>query len=509
MKKIITTLLFFCFQYISAQSDSEGSIFTYISDEAFSTSRLKSTKTGMIVSNDEKLKNTFIKHGVKKIERAVPSASDKSKFSKLYIIECSGDEQLFANELNVNNSKYFNKALPSSRFRPTHEPNDYLFQGTSDWALDMMKMKDAWEITTGDPSIRIAIIDNGFDVDHQDLQGQIVYQNGYVGTQDTAWNGVITTSTHGTAVACRAGAATNNGVGLCGTGYNCKLMLYKGLSIAHVLDAAIRGARVINCSFAGFDSNSLEQEMIDSAFQLGAIIVAGAANGRCWECDCGDPRRLANCSQITCNGGTRGLGQCRVFPASYNHVISVSSVSTTDHHETILGDSLSTHNHNDSVDICAPGYNVMTARPNNQYWTSSGTSFAAPMVAGICGLILSVNPCLTNVEVEDIIKQTAVDIYNLPDNQKYNGRLGAGRIDAYAAVQDAVKRSTLAIKDITINSNNSYNAQFSIDVSNVKVQNSSAIVLNARGYINIDNLELSNTSTIEFNANQKITVPCQ
>jgi subtilisin family serine protease len=75
----------------------------------------------------------------------------------------------------------------------------------------------------------------------------------------------------------------------------------------------------------------------------------------------------------------------------------------------------------------------------NTIFRNSGTSFAAPIVTGLAGLIYSVNPCLTANQVENIIKNTTDNIYNIPLNQPYIGKLGTGRINAEKALLEAVK----------------------------------------------------------------------
>mgnify|MGYP001627348330 CR=1 FL=1 len=81
------------------------------------------------------------------------------------------------------------------------------------------------------------------------------------------------------------------------------------------------------------------------------------------------------------------------------------------------------HNHNDKVDIVAPGYTV-TSLADNQVIICEGaygTSFASPLVAGTCGLMLSTKPCLTPYQMEWILKNTAHNIYNIPENVQYFG----------------------------------------------------------------------------------------
>jgi hypothetical protein len=98
------------------------------------------------------------------------------------------------------------------------------------------------------------------------------------------------------------------------------------------------------------------------------------------------------------------------------------------------------------VDICAPGYDVAISAATGWYLTNSGTSFAAPFVSGTVALMVAANPCLTNDQIETILKETAVNIDNL--NPAYAGKLGAGRLNSAEAVSRA---SNLGHLEITSN----------------------------------------------------------
>jgi hypothetical protein len=87
------------------------------------------------------------------------------------------------------------------------------------------------------------------------------------------------------------------------------------------------------------------------------------------------------------------------------------------------------------VDICAPGNVVPIIRFANNYTYGWGTSFASPIVAGVCALILSYNPNLTPDDVEAIIKCSSRDLMELQDNLQFAGKLGAGRVDAGKALE--------------------------------------------------------------------------
>lgn len=284
------------------------------------------------------------------------------------------------------------------------DPNDYN-TNMYDYALNLINAPMAWNITTGDSTIAIGISDTNFDLTHEELINKSLYVSPNI--YGTDYN-------HGTAVAAIAAGNTNNVIGNSSIGYNTHIKFF-GMGYSELLNATYNGCRVINASWAsGCTYNQYGQAVIDEVYANGSIVVAAAGNGS------------------TC-GGANNL----VYPAAFDHVISVTSIGASDNHERIAGNSNSTHQHNPQVDICAPGYGVTVAWANNSYYTSTGTSFAAPYVSGTIALMLSVNPCLTFEAVEDILDSTAVDIYEL--NPSYVGLLGSGRLNAGEAVNLAMQ----------------------------------------------------------------------
>ena len=280
------------------------------------------------------------------------------------------------------------------------ETNDYNKVFSTDYALDLINAKGAWDVNKGNRKTKIGISDSNFDINHEELIDKFSYRQA---SNNTNYN-------HGTAVAITAAGNTNNGLGKSSIGYDCDLMLYP-MSYNSILQAAYAGVDVINVSWAsGCNYNIYQQEAINEALENGIIIIAAAGNG------------------TTC-GGASNL----VYPAAYEGVIAVSSIGADDKHEKIPGNPNSTHQHNESVDIVAPGYNVPLAFSNNTYGTSSGTSYATPLVTGTVGLMLSEEPNLSLCEVDYILKKTAVNIDSL--NPNYQGMLGEGRLDAAEALK--------------------------------------------------------------------------
>jgi hypothetical protein len=143
------------------------------------------------------------------------------------------------------------------------------------------------------------------------------------------------------------------------------------------------------------------------------------------------------------NGETCGGSSNYVYPASYNGVLSVTSVGPNDNHERQLGNPNSTHQHNNKIDLTAPGYDVPLAFKFNSYTTGNGSSFAAPLVSGTAALMVSLQPNLNNCEIEYLLKEGASPIDSL--NPNYAGMLGAGRLDAHASLQNTQSFSSTTI----------------------------------------------------------------
>ncbi len=311
---------------------------------------------------------------------------------------------------------------------PLYIPNDYqaLFE-TPLSQLDLIKIPLAWNITHGNPNFYGCIIEAYVEASHEDLTNQIAQ---YLGSSGTG--------VHGTAVAGALAAQTDNNKGMSSSGFNTKLIILGGNTTYNndILDMAdIPGVKVINYSRGACDYSSGADEFWRVVWEeKGVVVVCGAGNSK---------------QTVSCSGDPEQY----FYPASYDHTISVTSVghifplgtddpilgrsNWKDVHEKIIGDPNSTHQHNDKVDVSAPGYRISTTAVNNSYLLTDGTSLASPIVAGVVALMYSVNPNLTPDQVRDILKNTADDIYQIPENTPYIGKLGTGRVNAYRAVLEA------------------------------------------------------------------------
>lgn len=306
-------------------------------------------------------------------------------------------------------------AEPNHRFRIAATPNDADY-ATRQWSLPVIGAPQAWDIVTGTRPITIAIIDTGIDLNHPDLAGKLVVGTTFVQGTHTPQDD----HGHGTHVAGIAAASTDNAIGMAGVSWGARLMPVKVVDrygegtyaalINGVYYAAAHGAQVLNISLSAEAPSQALQDAIDYAHALGTLIVASAGN-----CALGG----SGCTQIN----------PVMYPAANRNVISVAASDESDRRA-----SFSTRN--SFVDVAAPGVGIYSTHWQSgvsTYFWMSGTSQAAPHVAGLAALIWSARPGLTNADVETILKNTARDV----NGATLPGRdvdLGWGRIDAARAV---------------------------------------------------------------------------
>jgi hypothetical protein len=382
-----------------------GRIWVRVSNSEFRDVLLSNSHDQITFQNWFVLKDNF---QISSTRHALPS-SKNSELREVIELNCNCDEQDLLQAI-VQSGLPFIKPEIGPHYQTLSLPNDYNTQFANDYALDLIKAQEAWEITQGDTSITIAVTDANYHLGHEELTGKFDYVSDNFNSDYS----------HGTAVAITAAGNTNNAVGKSSIGYRSRLQL-RVMDYNELLNATYSGAEVINLSWAsGCDYADYPQQVINEVYSNGSVLVASAGNG----------------------GTCAGAGN-PVYPASFEHVISVSSVGPYDNHERYVGNPASTHQHNSFVDLTAPGYDVALSTSPGVYITANGTSFAAPLVSGVCALMLSVNPCLTPAQIEFILKSTAVNTD--AQNPAYLGLLGAGRINAQAAVEMARTFNTFSM----------------------------------------------------------------
>ena len=367
---------------------------------------------GSLTSNNEAFNAAIYTVGITKVTQALP-ASRQLKLQQVYEIECACTEEALTNTLKSIPVVTGIEAAP--KYQVLYTPNDYNLGLANNYALDLINAQGAWDITHGNASFIIGISDQNVNPLHEELTGKIVSYD----PTNTA------TPTHGNAVCAIAAGNTNNNTGLSSIGFNSSIAFYE-MNYNNLLTATYSGIRVLNLSWtSGCFYNQYEQDVMTEVYNNGTFIIAAAGNGN----TCNSPDAL-------------------VYPAAYAHVFAVTSIGELDNHEQVNGDPLSTHQHNQMVDLSAPGYNVAIAPMDGWYLNSSGTSYAAPYVTGTVALMLAVNPCLGNVDLEMILKNTSSNIDAL--NPLYAGKIGSGRLNAAAAVLFAQSYNHEAIFNLTI-----------------------------------------------------------
>ena len=355
---------------------------------------------GKLISTNPEIQTLITAYNITGVEQAVPS-SRRQALRNIYEIECNCDAIELSKTIEQKISSLTHPE-PAPKYELLSDPDDYSLAIPNDYALDLINAKGAWQYSTGDSTTVIGISDGNFYTNHEELVNKYDHVD-FLNTSTYYYQ-------HGTAVAVTAAGNTNNSIGKSSIGYNCRLDL-RGMSYDKVLQLSYAGRKVVNLSWTSGCSNSAyTQSIVDEVYDNGTILVVAAGNGS------------------TC-GGASNL----VYPAACNHTIAVSSVGPTDNHEGVIGDPASAHQHNSSVDICAPGYLVGLTVGPGWYMNGNGTSFAAPYVSGTIGLMLSLKPCLTYDDVLSILVNSAKNID--AQNPNYLGMLGAGRLDAKFALQ--------------------------------------------------------------------------
>ncbi|GAB4114355.1 MAG: S8 family peptidase [Roseiflexaceae bacterium] len=275
------------------------------------------------------------------------------------------------------------------------------------WALRNIQAFEAWDITTGG-QITIAILDTGVSDSHPDLRGRVLDGYDFFNRDPNADDD----EGHGTYTAGVAAAEGNNGEGIAGVCWSCRILPVKVLgSFGQGDDATIaegirwavdQGARIISMSLGGDEDTQVLREAVQYATQRGALLIAASGNGQ-------------------------ADGNKPAYPAAYPEVLAVSA---TDGSDTITGFST----YGDFVDISAPGVGVWSTGwvdGRDTYVAANGTSAACPYVAGAAALIWTLRPDLNADQVRQVLQRSADDRGKAGVDPEH----GAGRLNLFRAVQ--------------------------------------------------------------------------
>jgi thermitase len=322
---------------------------------------------------------------------------------------------------NNPNVEFAEPNFPAEQLDTPNDPLYYLddFHYGGQWNLFKIQASEAWNISQGDPSVVVAVLDNGVMANHVDLLGKVT-DTGYNVAENNNNTNSISYFTHGTSVAGIIGAVTNNGLFVASLGRNVRIQPIKvtdseGFSTYSILANGIiyatdHEAKVINISMGNTTSSRTLDSAVNYAWKNNKIVVGSAGN-------------TGTCCQV-------------YYPGASTNAIAVGASSPEDTRE-----DYSTYG--SAIDLVAPGtVRVLDSSDGitSLYAGGTGTSFSSPHVSALAALIYSVNPNLTNQQVVDIMTSTAVDL-GTPGK---DNETGYGRINAFAALTKAVNTTSVS-----------------------------------------------------------------
>lgn len=418
--------------------------------------------------NDTKLKNILQKYKIFEFKKTFKKAKKENLKKTFFVIT---DTEFILEDLLQRASHLFDSGeLIASEDKKIFEPNDYGLtstigankgpQANLDY-FDFLKMPKAWYYTTGSKEMIIGISDAAVDTTNAEFKGKTkVFRESPLA------------SSHGNGISGVAAAQGDNSFGIPGVCYDCSIYAtdyghFKNFD--QLLELSRAGVKVINCSWVSSRYYQTAQDAINEMYQNGTILVAAAGN----------------------TDWSKAKGDKLYYPASYDHVISVTSVSYK--HENVednillsetgnyYGENIRGHlsrtlgfknkedlkgayNYavgmttlNPKVDLVAPSSGQLRTSSliiNNKIeyiWEASSPT--APLVTGTIGLMYSLYPCLPTDEVESILKLTAWNIDAIGDNIKYKGNYGAGALQTGDAVE-MVYQMVADTETVTIDNQN-------------------------------------------------------
>ncbi|MCA6421731.1 MAG: S8 family peptidase [Flavobacterium sp.] len=381
-------------------------------------------------------------------------------------------------------SKYLNtEDLTGMQIQLVSYPNDYgttspvtnLGASMSLKSFDYVNAPKAWDFFSNyKGNVTIGISDGKVDSSDDDFNGKVTYLNTFPENNFYCPPG-LASMWHGTGVAAIAAAKGDNAHGIAGVCYDCKILNIPYTVDVHtpnypgLMQMAQMGVRVINMSWIqGYQINDptytsgffvTQQDAINQLHDMGVVLVAGAGN----ICQFPKPDSYpitAPDYSIYC------------YPASYNHVISVTVVQSknsnfTDEVVSYPFGNVSWYNEdlitptgtyengvytpyyegtttNTRVDICGPGYGPIYSsyllgciEPDGitPFLYGSATSIATPFVSGTVALMQSLNSCILPDEVEDVLQLSSKNLEANPYNAYWIGRMGSGKLETGDAVE--------------------------------------------------------------------------
>ncbi len=392
---------------------SLGSADTYSPDEVIV--RFKPEKVA-----DKENKGQVISNAHKAVSATVVDDYDKKGLSGMQVVKLKEGKNIEDAITEYSNNPDVLYAVPNYRINLFQSPDDPSF--TMQWALPLMKTPEAWDQATGSDSVIIAILDTGIDYNHPDLAaniwtnpmeiiGNTIDEDGNGFIDDVrGWNFVgenndpMDINGHGTACAGIAGATGNNGIGIAGV----------------MWDSRILPLKVIGDSGYGYESDAIDAILYADQIDADIISISWGSYG--------ESQALKDAIEdfpglVVCAAGNSAQDNdlYPVYPASYSSG-NIIAVTATDQNDEIA--SFANYGVG-SVDITAPGVGIYSIIPGSGYDIRSGTSMAAPYVAGVAGLVLSEHGNLEGAELVEILTQSSDPLASLEGSISSSGRINA------------------------------------------------------------------------------------
>lgn len=403
------------------------------------------TKTG--IASIDQLNEQHNVYAVEKVFKNLKTDEDVHGLSHFYKFTIPKNSDILSVAEAYKKNPNVRYTGPNYIMKACLTPNDPYYSSSGSWGQDfqdlyglhLINASGAWDISTGDQDVVVAVVDTGIDYNHEDIA-----ENMWINTDEIPDNDADDDSDgfvdniygadifyndsdpmdyygHGTHCAGTIGAVGNNSLGVVGVNWQTRIMAVKGLddsgngdvtSLAGALVwSADQGAKIISNSWASIDpfpSEPTIEAAVRYAYDKGCVLVFAAGNEN-------------DDVQYYC-------------PQNMKETITVAAVDHQDKKPEFS-------NWGEKVDVCAPGVEILSLRANDtdfyndeihivddEYYYASGTSMACPHVAGLAALLLSKNHSLTRDMIRTIIVYAVDEI-----NSTYY--IGRGRINASNAFQ--------------------------------------------------------------------------
>jgi subtilisin family serine protease len=369
--------------------------------------------------------------GVSRVALPIPSSADEVGLTSLRLAR---DPAVLSVEPDSTGSVQFT-------------PNDPLYLadpsfGLGQWGIRKAHVDQAWDVIRGSPAIVVAVIDTGIDANHPDLVGVALPGTTFVTSPDPQCdaNSTIDDNGHGTHVAGLIAANGNNGQGIAGVAFGVRILPIKALDCqgsgllsdvaAGVIWATDHGARIINISLGSSSAQATLEDAIRYAVARNVLVVTAAGNCGVASTRCGSVNEPS-------------------YPGAYPETLAVGATDVND-----LRASFS--NIDPYVALSAPGVRIWSTIPTYPttlsrnasgipgYAALSGTSQAAPFVAGVAALVLSGEPTLTAAQLAARLRSTTDDLGPPGPDPGF----GTGRVNALRAVSMSAVPTYGAVYDM-------------------------------------------------------------